>query len=147
MRATIASSLSRRSIDGNARRAAAAEFNMTAATNDGLRQTAGDASTWAGRARTAPDCDKDRARSLAQFSLAMLFWISSAARPLDAPDFAHQSGMRGQGGEMRPGVIVVCLLAFAGGVQAQNYPTRPIRFIVPYVAGGAGDIFARTIGH
>jgi tripartite-type tricarboxylate transporter receptor subunit TctC len=42
--------------------------------------------------------------------------------------------------------MVVCLLAFAGAVQAQNYPTRPIRFIVPYVAGGAGDIFARTIG-
>ncbi len=27
-----------------------------------------------------------------------------------------------------------------------KYPTRPIRFICPYVAGGAGDIFTRTIG-
>jgi tripartite-type tricarboxylate transporter receptor subunit TctC len=34
----------------------------------------------------------------------------------------------------------------AAGACAQNYPSRPIRFIVPYVAGGAGDIFARTIG-
>lgn len=28
---------------------------------------------------------------------------------------------------------------------AQAYPTRPVRFICPYVAGGAGDIFTRTI--
>jgi len=26
-----------------------------------------------------------------------------------------------------------------------GYPTRPVRFICPYVAGGAGDIFTRTI--
>lgn len=39
------------------------------------------------------------------------------------------------------------LLSIAAAVaHAQNYPTKPIRFIVPYVAGGAGDIFARTIG-
>ena len=29
---------------------------------------------------------------------------------------------------------------------AQKYPDKPIRFIVPYIAGGAGDIFARTLG-
>jgi tripartite-type tricarboxylate transporter receptor subunit TctC len=28
----------------------------------------------------------------------------------------------------------------------QNYPSRPIRFICPYVPGGAGDIFTRSIG-
>ena len=27
----------------------------------------------------------------------------------------------------------------------QAYPARPVRFICPYVAGGAGDIFTRTI--
>jgi len=27
----------------------------------------------------------------------------------------------------------------------QAYPVRPVRFICPYVAGGAGDIFSRTI--
>ena len=41
---------------------------------------------------------------------------------------------------------LACLWAMAGPLCAQNYPARPIRFIVPYVAGGAGDIFARTIG-
>jgi tripartite-type tricarboxylate transporter receptor subunit TctC len=28
----------------------------------------------------------------------------------------------------------------------QKYPSRPIRFICPYVPGGAGDIFTRTVG-
>ncbi len=44
---------------------------------------------------------------------------------------------------------VVCLaLLFAGANSAiaQTYPNRPIRFIVPYAAGGSGDIFARVIG-
>jgi tripartite-type tricarboxylate transporter receptor subunit TctC len=48
----------------------------------------------------------------------------------------------------------VLLLAFAlfslagiGGAAALDYPTRPIRWIVGYPAGGATDIFARLIGH
>jgi tripartite-type tricarboxylate transporter receptor subunit TctC len=31
-------------------------------------------------------------------------------------------------------------------VYSQNYPTRPIRFIVPYTPGGLGDTFARAVG-
>ncbi|MEI7571214.1 MAG: tripartite tricarboxylate transporter substrate-binding protein, partial [Alcaligenaceae bacterium] len=42
-------------------------------------------------------------------------------------------------------VMALCA-AFAGQVQAQSYPTRPIRMIVPFAAGSATDTVARVYG-
>lgn len=40
--------------------------------------------------------------------------------------------------------IVASMLA-AGTALAQSYPTKPVKIIVPYAAGGTGDILARLI--
>jgi tripartite-type tricarboxylate transporter receptor subunit TctC len=37
------------------------------------------------------------------------------------------------------------LLAFAGAALAQNYPTQPIKIVLPYAAGGVADITARVL--
>lgn len=43
------------------------------------------------------------------------------------------------------GVLCACAVLAAPAVQAQNFPTRPIKLIVPYGPGGATDILGRMI--
>lgn len=45
--------------------------------------------------------------------------------------------------------FLLCALvvtAWAGGALAQNYPTKPVRMLVAFPAGGSADIVARVLG-
>jgi len=44
------------------------------------------------------------------------------------------------------GLGLLCALLGATAACAQTYPTRPIKIIVPYGAGGPADIYARFLG-
>jgi tripartite-type tricarboxylate transporter receptor subunit TctC len=43
-------------------------------------------------------------------------------------------------------VLYALLLAAPAAFAQQNYPQKPIRYVVPFPAGGIADVFARIIG-
>ena len=42
--------------------------------------------------------------------------------------------------------LLTLALAPVENAPAQDFPSRPVRFIVPYAAGGSGDLLARLLG-
>lgn len=41
--------------------------------------------------------------------------------------------------------VLLLAIAFVGGVQAQTFPQKPVKIVVPYAPGGGYDIFARAL--
>lgn len=43
--------------------------------------------------------------------------------------------------------LPIVLAAFCSTAYAQNFPTKPIRVIIPTAAGGSSDQVVRQLGH
>ncbi len=43
-------------------------------------------------------------------------------------------------------LTILMIAAVAGGANAQSYPSKPIKLIVPFTPGGSTDVVARVIG-
>jgi tripartite-type tricarboxylate transporter receptor subunit TctC len=46
---------------------------------------------------------------------------------------------------LRSALLLMAGLCLAGTALAQSYPTRPLRWVIPYAAGGGADALARVI--
>lgn len=46
----------------------------------------------------------------------------------------------------RLALAALAVLAGAASVWADDYPTKPITIVVPYVSGGSTEILARFVG-
>ena len=45
----------------------------------------------------------------------------------------------------RRAALAASLVFAAGGARAETFPSKPIRFLVPYPVGGIVDIVARAV--
>ena len=48
---------------------------------------------------------------------------------------------------MRRAILGLLLAAIAAPAAAQSWPTKPVRIVVPFGAGGPADVYARIIGN
>ena len=47
---------------------------------------------------------------------------------------------------LKLGLVLAAALGLALPVAAQDYPTRTVKIIVPFGAGGPADVYARFVG-
>src|SRR5258708_24968202 len=61
---------------------------------------------------------------------------------------ARERGAQGMSGLIKKfGCLVAGVTLLVGaGANAENFPSKPVHILVPYAAGGAVDVLARTLG-
>jgi tripartite-type tricarboxylate transporter receptor subunit TctC len=84
---------------------------------------------------------------MGRVSAVIRTWTSSIdIAPDDRPETGTQIMIRIDRRSLLTGLTSVAATSLAGRrAQAQQYPQRPIRVVVPYAAGGASDIVARLV--
>jgi tripartite-type tricarboxylate transporter receptor subunit TctC len=84
---------------------------------------------------------------MGRVSAVIRIWTSSIdIVPDDRPETGTQIMIRIDRRSFLTGLTSVAATSLAGRrAQAQQYPQRPIRVVVPYAAGGASDIVARLV--
>ena len=84
-----------------------------------------------------------RATRLASLLILVTLVVSALVpRVIAAPVQATQPDVRARASP----ATIPAASAFAQPDKADDYPTRAIRIIVPYTAGGSSDSVARTVG-
>src|ERR1043166_2479095 len=75
-------------------------------------------------------------------------WVRDRRRHLSAGESAgdRRRPSPGRGAMSMHRVILILSLLLVSGAQAQEFPAKPLRFVVPYAAGGSGDLLARLLG-
>ena len=48
---------------------------------------------------------------------------------------------------MKPSILAIALVLFATQAAAQEYPTKPILFVIPFASGGDSDLSGRNVAH
>jgi tripartite-type tricarboxylate transporter receptor subunit TctC len=72
---------------------------------------------------------------------------AAGAEALDSRAATWNPPLLHNGASMRsPRLLAILGSLLLAPAAAQDYPARPVHLVVPYVAGGAADIFGRTLG-
>jgi tripartite-type tricarboxylate transporter receptor subunit TctC len=73
--------------------------------------------------------------------------VKQASRPIDFSAQPEEQDMKTvKHLSVALALTAACVIPQSAAAQADKYPNRPVRFIVPFTAGSATDVVARTVG-